>query len=771
MDKLRAALQTLFDVGVIGNLSDGQLLERFVARGEEAVFEALIERHGPMVWGVCRRVLRDHHDAEDAFQATFLVFARKAASIVPREKVGNWLYGAAYRTVRKARVIRARRQRREVYVDDIPGRCTGAAEPVSDLLSRLDEELCRLPDKYRLPIVLCDLGGRTHKEAAEELGWPIGTVSGRLSRARALLARRLARRGVAATAGAMELLLAAEPASAHVPVPLIHLTAQGASRLLAVSSGRLGAITRALTWVIERLTGHAAARAAAERGATASLPPGVARLTEGVLKAMFVSTICKSAAAIFLVVSLGLAAAGLLNRLQAADPPQSAEGAAAGSPSGTVLPAVVVIRKHATSPVFSELPADLGGKIRSIAGVRDVAPELWKIAPDVEGQGMLPTLAAGTAAAASFDPPVICGQEIEPHLPLRIAPLRDALREGRFFEAQDRNQPRVVISRRMACAYPRDSRPRRVGDPLQIGGQSFQIIGIYETGTLLDAAIVMDINTARTLLKIPVERVSSYHVETADGTTNERVATALEQAIPDIDALRYLTGVPSLPAPAAADRPPGALAPPKPPAVSSTTADTPGATAAANADTETVPITVSGRATDLAGKPVAGATIHLVSTNGINADLGTTTSAPDGSYSFRDARLPVRQASPGIPEQSTFQVFGSAPGHGFAWHGMRFYQPEPRPAHPEAATLCQGSSTRGLRDVSRRAAGHGPGVPTRQDTPRPHTGRRGEAGRRSPRSSRARRLPRHRGEGAARQFPRVPVHRAGGRIDDGANGR
>ena len=100
---------------------------------------------------------------------------------------------------------------------------------------------------------------------------------------------------------------------------------------------------------------------------------------------------------------------------------------------------------------------------------------------------------------------------------------------------------------------------------------------------------------------------------------------------------------------------------------------------------ETVPITVSGRATDLAGKPVAGATIYLVSTNGINADLGTTTTAADGSYTFRDARLPVRRALPDSPLAGTFQVFGSAPGHGFAWHGMRFYQPEPRPADRRVA--------------------------------------------------------------------------------------
>ncbi len=103
MDAVVRDLQTLFGPGVLGTLSDGQLLDRFLDRREGAVFEAIIRRHGPMVWGVCRRILRDHHDAEDAFQATFLVLARKAASIMPREKLGNWLYGVAYQTAMKAR--------------------------------------------------------------------------------------------------------------------------------------------------------------------------------------------------------------------------------------------------------------------------------------------------------------------------------------------------------------------------------------------------------------------------------------------------------------------------------------------------------------------------------------------------------------------------------------------------------------------------------------------------------------------------------------------
>ena len=155
------------------------------ASKDEAAFEALVRRHGPMVLGVCRRVLRNHHDAEDAFQATFLVLVRKAASIVPREMVANWLYGVAYRTALKARSMIARQRVRERQVTEMPE--PEAAEPDDcwrDLQPLLDQELSRLPDKYRVPIVLCDLEGKTGKEAARQLGWPEGTVASRLARGR-----------------------------------------------------------------------------------------------------------------------------------------------------------------------------------------------------------------------------------------------------------------------------------------------------------------------------------------------------------------------------------------------------------------------------------------------------------------------------------------------------------------------------------------------------------------------------------------------------------
>src|SRR5262249_40834045 len=159
-------LQTLFEVGSFIGLSDAQLLGRFVERREGAVFEAIAQRHGPMVWGVCRRVLRDHHDAEDAFQATFLVLARKASSVLPREKLGNWLYGVAYQTARKARAMRAKRRGREGQVPDMPEPEAGGQGNRGGLGEWVDPGISRPPGKYRPPIVLCELGGPCPQERA-----------------------------------------------------------------------------------------------------------------------------------------------------------------------------------------------------------------------------------------------------------------------------------------------------------------------------------------------------------------------------------------------------------------------------------------------------------------------------------------------------------------------------------------------------------------------------------------------------------------------------
>src|SRR5262245_49065696 len=210
-----------------GGRSDGQLLELFVGCREEAAFAALVRRHGPMVLGVCRRIAGHEQDAEDAFQATFLVLARKAHSVRPREAVGNWLYGVACRTARKARAAAARRRSHECQLPALPHPPAGPDEPRRDLTAVLDQELTALPDKFRLPVVLCDLEGRTRREVARQLGLPDGTLSNRLTSARQMLARRLARRGVTLAAGPAA-LAAVEPASA-VPPLLFELTVSAGS--------------------------------------------------------------------------------------------------------------------------------------------------------------------------------------------------------------------------------------------------------------------------------------------------------------------------------------------------------------------------------------------------------------------------------------------------------------------------------------------------------------------------------------------------------------
>jgi RNA polymerase sigma factor (sigma-70 family) len=270
-----------------GGLTDGDLLNRFVRHRDEAAFEALVRRHGPLVYGVCRRLLGHAQDAEDAFQATFLVLVRRAATLHSPGSVANWLYGVANRTALELRRSGARRRLKEASV--MP-----RTEPVPDLAADwrepLDEELARLPDKYRAVVVLCELEGKTRREAARELGCAEGTVASRLARGRSLLAERLARRGVCLSAAALAAALAGESARACVPNVLVSATVQAAGRVVA---------------------GQAVATAVSTR---------VAAVTEGVVKAMFLTRL-KIATAALLIVTGALAAAGLMYQVRAAEPP------------------------------------------------------------------------------------------------------------------------------------------------------------------------------------------------------------------------------------------------------------------------------------------------------------------------------------------------------------------------------------------------------------------------------------------------------------------
>ena len=223
-------------------LSDDQLLEQFALQRDEAAFEALLHRYGSLVFGVCRRLLYDVQDAEDAFQATFLVLARKAGGIGRRSLLGNWLYGVAFRVAARARKNVCRRrhsERHDVDLSAVPGVET-TAEP--DVAPLLHEEVRRLPDKYRGAVVLCYLQGQTNEEAATHLRCAVGTVKTRLTKARALLRSRLARRGVTLTAG----LLAANTLPEAARAALLDGTFQAALSFAADSAVVGGASTQAL---------------------------------------------------------------------------------------------------------------------------------------------------------------------------------------------------------------------------------------------------------------------------------------------------------------------------------------------------------------------------------------------------------------------------------------------------------------------------------------------------------------------------------------------
>jgi RNA polymerase sigma factor (sigma-70 family) len=297
---LRKALDHLRLTVMSDGLSDAQLLKGFIAEHDEAAFAALVRRHGPMVLGVCWRILGNAHDTDDAFQATFLVLVQKAGTLANRQALASWLYTVAHRTALEARSRNARRHLRERQVEEMPHPEIAAAE-AGDWQPVLDQELSRLPEKYRAPVILCELEGRPRRDAARQLGLAEGTLSSRLAAARRMLARRLARHGITLSGGA--LAVAVSEASAAVPSSLASSTTKAA---LLVAAGQLGALVT---------------------------PAAI--LSKGVIKAMFISKLKGTLAAVCTVLVLG---AGSLVYSQS--------GGRAGNPAEKTLTPLEALRRE-----------------------------------------------------------------------------------------------------------------------------------------------------------------------------------------------------------------------------------------------------------------------------------------------------------------------------------------------------------------------------------------------------------------------------------------
>jgi RNA polymerase sigma factor (sigma-70 family) len=259
-------------------LSDGLLLDRYLDMRDDAAFAALVRRHGPMIWGVCRRITGHVGDAEDAFQVAFLILVRKAASVRPREAVGNWLYGVACHAALKARSASAKVRAKEKQVTNMPEPKKDRRDDPEELSRLLDQGLSALPDKYRLPVVLCDLEGRSRKEVAAQLKIPEGTLSSRMATAHRMLAKRLARHGLAVAGGSLTTLIAQDAVSASVPAAVVSATIKTATLITAGNGAMAGVVSTK-----------------------------VAALTEGVMIAMLLNKLKIAFGVVFL---LGLMAGG-----------------------------------------------------------------------------------------------------------------------------------------------------------------------------------------------------------------------------------------------------------------------------------------------------------------------------------------------------------------------------------------------------------------------------------------------------------------------------
>ncbi|HEY7153344.1 MAG TPA: sigma-70 family RNA polymerase sigma factor [Gemmataceae bacterium] len=347
-------IRNLIGPSTVSDTTDADLLQRFAMRHEEAAFAAILERHGPLVLGVCRRVLDDTHDAEDAFQATFLVLARRASSIRRGASLASWLYGVAYRVAREARIQKARRSFHEKEAATRLSQDGLASDSPDDLRPILDEELQRLPEKYRAPLVLHYLEGKSKQEAANQLGWTEGTVSGRLDRARKLLRRRLLKRGIGLSAGFLASMDSTPSVLAMVPQALQESALRAA-------------------------IGFASSPAAA--GAASTL---VTSLAEAVLRGMFMTRI-KFTVSLLLLAGLVASGTGLTahyvagfasSAVQPGDPPSPL--AHKGEEPAQNPPPPLAQEQEPPPPEEPDEFEEPGPKDIAVARLEAISPERWE---------------------------------------------------------------------------------------------------------------------------------------------------------------------------------------------------------------------------------------------------------------------------------------------------------------------------------------------------------------------------------------------------------
>jgi RNA polymerase sigma factor (sigma-70 family) len=301
----------------LADQSDRQLVERFLAGRGEAVFEAIVRRHGAMVYRVCWRVLRHHQDAEDAFQATFLVLAQKLRSNRKRASLACWLHGVAHRVALKAKAKAATRRRHEAQAP-VSQRVPADDVTWAEVRAILDAELARMPEKWRLPLVLCYLEGRTQDEAAAQLDWSPRTFRRRLEEARAGLGRRLSRRGVIWSAALPAVLFSDSMTSAALSPGLVDTTVQAASLFAAGQTAAAGLIS-----------------------------VKAAVLTEGVLKTMFLSKLKIAVVAFLVIGTLGIGISAQTRGTLAADPPPAGSKSALPSQDeGNLKETVLALEKR-----------------------------------------------------------------------------------------------------------------------------------------------------------------------------------------------------------------------------------------------------------------------------------------------------------------------------------------------------------------------------------------------------------------------------------------